>query len=303
MASRSTIAPRLGTTSPWSSKATDIARVCGLSVVRRLERAIEYIAARRGSRRCAARRGARGPDDGERRRSTVAGARGASSRRRASRGRSGYVADRRAGAPRATRLGLALAAGRDRVSRSAAYRRARPRSHGCRADDVRAGELRALPAQDLQRGLDDRWRRRRMRPLFQPDPAHHGGRARAACCSAYKDNAAVDRPATPATRLSTPMRMASTARTPRPVHDPRQGRDAQPPHRDLAVSGRRDRLGRRAARRGRDRPRRQAEGGPGRLHDERPARARERSSRGKRPRAAPEPGSASRRGSRARSRS
>ncbi|MGQ0430355.1 MAG: phosphoribosylformylglycinamidine synthase [Gammaproteobacteria bacterium] len=30
--------PRLGTTSPWSSKATDIARVCGLAAVKRIER-------------------------------------------------------------------------------------------------------------------------------------------------------------------------------------------------------------------------------------------------------------------------
>lgn len=32
------VAPRLGTISPWSSKATDIARNCGLSAVRRIER-------------------------------------------------------------------------------------------------------------------------------------------------------------------------------------------------------------------------------------------------------------------------
>lgn len=36
------IAPRLGTTSPWSSKATDIAHVCGLPVVTRIERATEW---------------------------------------------------------------------------------------------------------------------------------------------------------------------------------------------------------------------------------------------------------------------
>jgi phosphoribosylformylglycinamidine synthase len=35
------VAPRIGTTSPWSSKATDIAHVCGLSI-ERIERAIEY---------------------------------------------------------------------------------------------------------------------------------------------------------------------------------------------------------------------------------------------------------------------
>src|ERR1700689_3368608 len=32
------VTPRLGTVSPWSSKATDIAKVCGLKHVRRLER-------------------------------------------------------------------------------------------------------------------------------------------------------------------------------------------------------------------------------------------------------------------------
>ena len=36
------VVPRAGTISPWSSKATDIAHVCGLSAVRRLERGIEY---------------------------------------------------------------------------------------------------------------------------------------------------------------------------------------------------------------------------------------------------------------------
>jgi phosphoribosylformylglycinamidine synthase len=36
------VVPRAGTISPWSSKATDIAQVCGLSVVRRIERGIRY---------------------------------------------------------------------------------------------------------------------------------------------------------------------------------------------------------------------------------------------------------------------
>jgi phosphoribosylformylglycinamidine synthase len=36
------VVPRIGTQSPWSSKATDIARNCGLSQVRRLERGIAY---------------------------------------------------------------------------------------------------------------------------------------------------------------------------------------------------------------------------------------------------------------------
>jgi phosphoribosylformylglycinamidine synthase len=36
------IVPRSGTISPWSSKATDIAHVCGLTAVERIERGIEY---------------------------------------------------------------------------------------------------------------------------------------------------------------------------------------------------------------------------------------------------------------------
>ena len=36
------VTPRLGTISPWSSKATDIARSCGLTSVRRLERGTAY---------------------------------------------------------------------------------------------------------------------------------------------------------------------------------------------------------------------------------------------------------------------
>lgn len=36
------IAPRPGTISPWSSKATDIAHICGLAKVKRIERVIEY---------------------------------------------------------------------------------------------------------------------------------------------------------------------------------------------------------------------------------------------------------------------
>jgi phosphoribosylformylglycinamidine synthase len=36
------VVPRLGTISPWSSKATDIARLCGLTHVRRIERGIAF---------------------------------------------------------------------------------------------------------------------------------------------------------------------------------------------------------------------------------------------------------------------
>ena len=39
---RCIVAPRVGTISPWSSKATDIAHICGLEAVERIERAVEY---------------------------------------------------------------------------------------------------------------------------------------------------------------------------------------------------------------------------------------------------------------------
>jgi phosphoribosylformylglycinamidine synthase len=43
------VVPRLGTVSPWSSKATDIARVCGLEAVARIERGVAHaITLRRG---------------------------------------------------------------------------------------------------------------------------------------------------------------------------------------------------------------------------------------------------------------
>ena len=43
------VVPRLGTVSPWASKATDIARNCGLDAVRRIERGVEYrLQVRRG---------------------------------------------------------------------------------------------------------------------------------------------------------------------------------------------------------------------------------------------------------------
>ena len=36
------VVPRLGTISPWSSKASDIARNCGLSSVQRIERGVVF---------------------------------------------------------------------------------------------------------------------------------------------------------------------------------------------------------------------------------------------------------------------
>ena len=43
------VVPRLGTQSPWSSKATDIAHNCGLSQIQRIERGVDYRVALRGT--------------------------------------------------------------------------------------------------------------------------------------------------------------------------------------------------------------------------------------------------------------
>ena len=42
------VTPRLGTISPWSSKATDIARNCGFAAVKRIERGTAYHLAGKG---------------------------------------------------------------------------------------------------------------------------------------------------------------------------------------------------------------------------------------------------------------
>ena len=44
------VAPRLGTVSPWASKATDIAHACGLKAVRRIERGVLYALTPRAGR-------------------------------------------------------------------------------------------------------------------------------------------------------------------------------------------------------------------------------------------------------------
>ncbi|HSS47132.1 MAG TPA: phosphoribosylformylglycinamidine synthase, partial [Burkholderiales bacterium] len=36
------VVPRIGTVSPWSSKATDIARQCGLAAIERIERGVAF---------------------------------------------------------------------------------------------------------------------------------------------------------------------------------------------------------------------------------------------------------------------
>ena len=141
-------------------------------------------------------------------------------------------------------------------------RRAWPGPHRRRADDVRAGELRALPPQDLQCLVDHR--RRRDRAFAVPDdpshpgaasgrgavgiPRQRGGHARARC------ELVRSRSGFPALRVP-----AGAGR------DPDEGGDPQSPDRDLALPGCRHRLRRRDPRRGRNRARCPHQGGSRRV--------------------------------------
>ena len=184
---RALVIPRAGTMSPWSSKATDIARNCGLERVRRVERGTVWVVS--GSDGIAApalgalydrmtERLSVLPAPGEPGAAPPAPAPG-------SRGSHGPLPrctgrNPRAGPPGAragTRPPRCGSAARPRAQRGGsplAVRTVpgpRPRPDRRRAHDVRPGELRALPAQDLQRVLDGGRPADRAVPL-RHDPAH-----------------------------------------------------------------------------------------------------------------------------------
>ena len=181
------VIPRLGTISPWASKATDIAHNCGMAHIHRIERGVAYtvvlksgllgtgfgapkkLARRRspGRRRAAAR-----PHDRDR---------AAQRRRRRSRCSANWKAVRssrstcwargRAALDEANAdMGLALAEDEiDYLFDAFTQRAAQPDRR--RADDVRAGQQRALPPQDLQRRVDHR--RRQAGQVAVPDDQEH----------------------------------------------------------------------------------------------------------------------------------
>ena len=116
------IAPRIGTISPWSSKATDIARQCGLDFVRRIERGtvfhLDGARRSRGGPALPAR-----PDDGDRaararRRRRAVPPRGAEAAHRGRRARPRRGGDRGGEPALRPRAG----AGRDRLPRRATSR-------------------------------------------------------------------------------------------------------------------------------------------------------------------------------------
>jgi phosphoribosylformylglycinamidine synthase len=154
-----------GTISPWSSKATDIAHLCGLEPVRRIERVTAFHLDLGGNVPTAEQRRALAARLHDRMTQAVFDqleACAALFRREEPRplasvpvlaqGRAALVAANRA-------LGLALAD--DEIDYLVnAFTALAPRPERHRADDVRAGQLGALPPQDLQRHLGNRRRRR-----------------------------------------------------------------------------------------------------------------------------------------------
>ena len=149
------VTPRLGTISPWSSKATDIARQCGLGG-RPPHRARHGVSTSTATGDL----GAILPLLHDRMTETVL--RLARRGRRAVPSRRAEAADRgrraRRGAARRSRRPTRRSAWRWRPTRSTtSSRTSRARGRNPdrrRADDVRAGELGALPPQDLQRVVD-----------------------------------------------------------------------------------------------------------------------------------------------------
>ena len=157
---------------------------------------------------------------------------------------------------------------RDRLP-ARALRRTRPGAIGRRTDDVRAGQFRALPAQDLQ-CLVDGGRRGPAALAVRDDPQHP-------CAHTAVHALGLQRQCRGGGGLSGPPLPT------RPGHEPvpqraaagqrvlHQGRNPQPSDRDLAVLGRQHRCRRRDPRRGRHRPRRQAQGRPDRFQRLAPA--------------------------------
>jgi phosphoribosylformylglycinamidine synthase len=223
------VAPRAGTISPWSSKATDIARRCGFDGVRRVERIVAW---EFDGPVTEAALGAIAPAIHDRMIETVLRSLAELPRLfETQEARRGQHIDILEGG----REALETAGWRSPMTRSttcAAASGPGAQPHRRRADDVRAGQLGALPAQDLQRRLDHRRRRPGAEPV-RDDPQHApspGGRAlglRGQRRGGAKGMAA-GRFVPPRTPAST---ATSAARAPAD-----EGRDPQPSHGHCAVS-------------------------------------------------------------------
>ena len=278
------VAPRLGTVSPWASKATDIARNCGLAV-HRVERVTEY--------RIGLKRGLLG-----------GGKALAAAERDALAGAAARPHDReRARRSRAARPPVRRAAGRAaRQRRRGDWRR----GAGPRQPRIRPGPFRrraGLPApsfNELGRNPTDvelmmfaQANSEHCRhKIFNADFTIDGERQARSMFAmirnthalapqhtvvAYSDNASVMEGGEVERWLPEGFTNAPPYRARREAGARAdEGGDAQPPDRDLALSRRLDRRRRRDPRRGLDRPRLEAQGRPDRLHRLQPPPSRDR---------------------------
>ena len=283
------VVPRPGTISPWSSKATDIAANCGLDAVRRIERGVDWHATvRDGATLDGADRGALAPLVHDRMTEAVldhpsqarvlfahVAPRSLESVPLLAQGRAALVNANAA-------LGLALAD--DEID----YLDASFRALGRDPTDVELMMFAQANSEHCRHKIfNASWIVDGVPQDEEPvrhDPRHprraSAGDDRRVLRQRRGDGRRARGSAT--TRTAT----AATARHDALDAHADEGRDAQPSDRDRAVSGRGDRLGRRDPRRGRDRHRREAQGGTGRLHGVAPARAGPRRAVGDRARQA-----------------
>ena len=254
------VVPRLGTISPWSSKATDIAHICGLAKVRRIERGIRYVVVGEVVDEAALRARAARPHDrvgaGRRQRGR---ARCSSTRRRAPlRARRAGRGGRGGAGARERELGLALSP--DEID----YLVDAYRGLGRDPTDVELMMFAQANSEHCRHKIfnaDFVDRRRAAAAVAVPDdPPHAPRRSPGGVLSAYQDNAAVIE-GTQAGRFFPDPATGVYARAREPVHILMKVETHNHPTAISPFPGRGHRLGRRDPRRGRDRPRRAPKAG------------------------------------------
>ena len=172
------VVPRLGTISPWASKATDIARICGLPV-RRVERGRVFeLAARRPLEAGEIKRLA--PLLHDRMTETLLATPPGEALLFVQHRLKPAALDRPHGTAQGQRRARSRPVGRgNRLSRTPVCA-ARAPADGRRAHDVRASEFRALPPQGVQRRLADRRTARTEEPVRDDQEHARAGTGRRA---------------------------------------------------------------------------------------------------------------------------
>ena len=282
------VVPRPGTLSPWSSKATDIARNCGLARVRRIERGIAYYVSHDGTIGAELRARLAAPLHDRMVEAVFASLEDAANLFVHETPRALRTVDilggGRAALARANReLGFALAD--DEID----YLCAAFVELGRNPSDVELMMFAQANSEHCRHKIfNASWSidgEPQSHSLFGDDPQH----ARAGRGSRGAERVFRQRRRDPRSRgrpLLSRSRDARVRLSHRARAHPDEGRDAQPPDRDRAVSGCGHRIGRRDPRRGRGRHRRAPEGGTRGLQRVEPARAAVRAAVGDRSRQA-----------------